>query len=176
MTWPDLVIAAVALLFALKGFKRGFVGEVGGFVAIAAAIFAALHYPGTLDSTMRAFFHINPGSAHIAGMISFAIIVYAALLLIASILSRIAKLPVIGIGNALAGAAVGIVKALIGIWAVIYIALFFPLPSGLRSDLHGSVLVAIVTSQNRQIDGIVQTTMPWFLRPVTEPLFANHHV
>jgi uncharacterized membrane protein required for colicin V production len=176
MTWPDLVIGAFALVFALKGFKRGFVAEVGGFVALAAAIFAALHYPGSLDSTMRAFFHSDPGTAHIAGMISFAVIVYAALLVIASVLSRIAKLPVIGLGNALGGAAVGIVKALIGVWAVIYVALFFPLPAGLRTDLHGSRLVAIVTSQNAQIDTFVQNTIPWFIRPVTLPLFANHHV
>lgn len=176
MTWPDLVIGAFALVFALKGFKRGFVAEVGGFIALAAAIFAALHYPGTLDSTMRGFFHIDAGTAHIAGMISFALIVYAALLVIASFLGRIAKLPVIGLGNALGGAAIGIVKALIGVWAVIYVALFFPLPGGLRSDLHGSQLVAIVTSQNRAIDAFVQNTIPWFLRPVTAPLFANHQV
>jgi uncharacterized membrane protein required for colicin V production len=176
MTWPDLVIGALALVSALKGFKRGFVAEIGGFVALAAAIFAALHYPGTLDSTMRAVFHIDPGSAHIAGMISFAVLVYVVLLVIASVLSRIAKLPVIGLGNALGGAAVGIVKALIGVWAVIYVALFFPLPDGLRSDLHKSTLVAIVTSQNHQIDTLVQNTMPWFLRPITLPLFANHRV
>ncbi len=176
MTWPDLVIGAIALVFALKGFKRGFVGEVGGFVALAAAIWAALHYPGVLDSTMRQFFHLDRGSAHIAGMISFAVIVYVALLVIAGVLSRIAKLPVIGIGNALGGAAVGAVKALIGIWAVLYVALFFPLPTELHSDLHRSILVSIVTSENPQIDGIVQATMPWFLRPVTEPLFAHHHV
>lgn len=176
MTWPDLVIGAFALVFALKGFKRGFVAEIGGFVALAAAIFAALHYPGTLDATMRGFFHVDRGSAHVAGMIAFAVIVYAALLLIASVLSRIAKLPVIGIGNALAGAAVGLVKALIGVWAVLYVVLFFPLPGELRTDLHRSALVAIVTSENPQIDAIVQATMPWFLRPVTEPLFAHHRV
>jgi uncharacterized membrane protein required for colicin V production len=176
VTWPDLVIGAIALVFALKGFKRGFVGEVGGFVALAAAIWAALHYPGVLDSTMRQFFHLDRGSAHIAGMISFAVLVYVALLVIAGVLSRIAKLPVIGLGNALGGAAVGAVKALIGIWAVLYVALFFPLPAGLRSDLRDSRLVAIVTSENGRIDSFVEQTMPWFIRPVTLPLFANHHV
>jgi uncharacterized membrane protein required for colicin V production len=176
MTWPDLVIGAIALVFALKGFKRGFVGEVGGFVALAAAIWAALHYPGVLDSTMRQFFHLDRGSAHIAGMISFAVIVYVALLVIAGVLSRIAKLPVIGIGNALGGAVVGAAKALIGIWAVLYVALFFPLPNELRSDLHRSTLVSIITAQNPPIDAIVQNTIPSFVRPVTEPLFAHHHV
>jgi hypothetical protein len=34
-------------------------------------------------------------------------------------LSRIARLPVIGIGNGIGGALVGVVKALLGAWAVI---------------------------------------------------------
>jgi uncharacterized membrane protein required for colicin V production len=176
ITWPDLVIGAIALLFALKGWKRGFVGEIGGFIALAAAIWAALHYPGTFDQTMRDYAHLGDGSAHVVGMVAFALIVYVALLVISAILSRFAKLPVIGLGNGAGGAAVGIVKALVGTWAVLYVALFFPLPSDLRTDLHNSQLVAFVTSENPQIDGIVKGTMPWFVRPLVQPLFARHRV
>ena len=109
-------------------------------------------------------------------MVAFALIVYVALLVISAVLSRIARLPVIGLGNGLGGAAVGIVKALIGTWAVLYVVLFFPLPSELRADLHNSQLVALVTSENPQIDGIVKATMPWFVRPLVQPLFARHRV
>ena len=176
ITWPDLVIGAIALLFALKGWKRGFVGEIGGFIALAAAIWAALHYPGTFDRAMRDYAHVNAGSAHVAGMVAFALIVYVALLVISAVLSRIARLPIIGLGNGLGGAAVGILKALIGTWAVLYVMLFFPLPTELRTDLHNSQLVALVTSENPQIDGLVKSTMPWFVRPLVQPLFARHRV
>jgi len=176
ITWPDLVIGAIALLFALKGWKRGFVAEIGGFIALAAAIWAALHYPGTLDRVMLDYAHVNAGSAHVVGMIAFAVIVYVALLLISAILSRIAKLPVIGLGNGAGGAAVGIVKALVGTWVVLYVALFFPLTRDLRTDLHSSQLVALVTSENPYIDGVVKSTMPWFVRPLVQPLFARHRV
>ena len=37
-------------------------------------------------------------------------------------------------------------------------------------------LVAFVTSENPQIDGIVKATMPWFVRPLVQPLFARHRV
>jgi len=176
VTWPDLVIAAIALLFALKGWKRGFVAEVGGFIALCVAIWAALHYPGVLDQAARDYGHVNEGSAHVVGMIVFALIVYVALLAISAILAGIAKLPVIGIGNALGGAAVGIVKAAVGIWVVLYVALFFPLTRDLRTDLHNSQLVAIVTSENPYIDGVVKNTMPWFVRPLVQPIFARHRV
>ncbi len=176
ITWPDLVIGAIALLFALKGWKRGFVAEIGGFIALAAAIWAALHYPGTFDQTVRTTTKLGEGSAHVVGMVIFALIVYIALLVISAMLSRIARLPVIGLGNGAGGAAVGIVKALIGTWAVLYVALFFPLPADLRTDLHNSQLVALVTSENPQIDSVVKSTMPWFVRPLVQPLFARHRV
>ncbi len=176
MTWPDLVIVAVALLFALKGWKRGFVAEIGGFIALAAAIWAALVYPGTFDSTIQQLTHLGEGSVHVIGMVGFALIVYVALLVISSVLSRIARLPVIGIGNGIGGALIGVVKALLGAWAVIYVALFFPLTRDLRQDLHRSQLVAFVSQDNAQIDAYMRSTMPWWVRPLVSPLFARHRV
>jgi uncharacterized membrane protein required for colicin V production len=176
LTWPDLVIGGIALLFTLKGWKRGFVGEISGAIALGAAFWAALRYPGTLDAYARDLLHLGPGSAHVLGMIVFAVVVYIALMVLASILSRIAKLPVIGIGNGLGGAAIGLAKALFGIWAVLYVALFFPLDRSLRADLHKSQAVGFVTSPNTWIDDIVEGTVPSFIRPMVDPVFQNHRV
>jgi uncharacterized membrane protein required for colicin V production len=176
MSWPDLVIGAIALLFALKGWKRGFVSEIGGFIALAAAVWAALRYPGTLDPYAKAYLHLGEGSAHVVGMIAFAMLVYVALLVMSALLSRFAKLPIVGIGNGIGGAGIGIAKAALGVWIVLYVALFFPLPTDLRADLHRSYLVAVETSPNTQIDGIVRDMMPWFVRPFMGPLFAHHRV
>jgi hypothetical protein len=33
-----------------------------------------------------------------------------------------------------------------------------------------------VTSENGQVDGMVKNTMPWFIRPLVQPLFARHRV
>ena len=176
MTWPDLVIGFIALLFALKGWKRGFVAEIGGFIALAEAIWAAIHYPGTFDAFFRDVVHLGGGSAHVVGMVVFALVVYVALMVISSVLSRIAKLPVIGLGNGAGGALIGVAKAVVGVWVVLYVLLFFPLTRDIRTDFHNSMLVGLVTSENRQIDGMVQGTMPWFVRPLVAPLFARHRV
>ncbi len=176
MTWPDLVIAAIALLFALKGWKRGFVAEIGGFIALAAAIWAALSYPGTFDTTVRELTKLGEGSAHVIGMVAFALVVYIALMVISAVLSRVARLPVIGLGNGIGGACVGVVKALLGTWAVIYVALFFPLTRDFRADLHHSQAVAFVSQDNAQIDAYMKSTMPWWVRPLVAPLFARHRV
>ena len=123
---------------------------------------------------MSEYTHLGDGSAHVVGMIVFAAIVYIALMAISAVLSRIAKLPVIGLGNGLAGAVVGAAKALIGVWIVLYVALFFALPRDVRGDLHNSAAVAFVTQDNAQIDRFVIGTMPWFIRPLASPLFAHH--
>lgn len=176
MAWPDIAIGAVALLFTVKGWRRGFVAEIGGFIALACAIWAAIFYRGTLDDPARDLLHVGGGSAHVVGMIAFAVLVYAALLFVASVLSRVAKLPIIGLGNALGGAAVGLVKALLGVWALLYVVLFFPLTPDLRGDLRRSGLVAVVTQPNGTVDNFVRGAMPWFVRPLVEPLFEHHRM
>jgi uncharacterized membrane protein required for colicin V production len=174
IVWPDLVIAAFALLFALKGWKRGFVAEIGGFVALAAAVWAAIVYPGSLDKTMESTLHLGPGSAHVAGMAVFAVLVYVVLMVISSLLSRIANLPIIGIGNGLGGAAIGVCKVLLFAWAVVYVVLFFPIPRDLREDLRHSSVISMLSEPNNRVDGYVKGALPWFVKPFAEPLFARH--
>ena len=176
MTWPDLVIAAVALLFALKGWKRGFVAEIGGFIALACALWAAFAYRGELDSYARDYLNLGEGSAHVVGMAAFAIAVYVVLMLLSAALSRVARLPVIGLGNALGGAAIGVCKAALGLWLVLYVALFFPLTPDLRHDLHRSQLVAYLAEENPRVDALIKGTLPWFVRPFAQPFFNRHRV
>ena len=176
LTWPDIAIAGIALIFALKGWKRGFVAELAGAVALAIAVIAAIWYPGTLDDLAATLTHAGTGSAHVIGMVIFAVAVYLGVIALSWLLGRIAKLPVIGLGNAVGGAIVGVGKALFGAWAVLYVALFFPLTADLRKDLHHSTLVVVVTQPNEQVDGVLRGTMPWFVRPFVGPIFAHHRV
>jgi uncharacterized membrane protein required for colicin V production len=174
--WPDIVIGGLALIFALKGWKRGFVSELGGAVALCAAIIAALRYPGSLDDLAERFARAGPGAAHIVGMIVFALAVYAAFMALTRILGRFATLPVISLGNSAAGALLGLAKALAGAWAVLYIALFFPLTHDVRSDLRRSTLVSIVTQPNGHVDALMRGVLPAFMKGYVDPIFTNHRV
>jgi uncharacterized membrane protein required for colicin V production len=175
-TWPDLVIGGLALIFALKGWKRGLVSELAGAVAVFAAIVAAVRYPGSLDDIAVRFGHAGPGAAHIVGMVVFALAVYLAIMAVAWILGRFAKLPVISLGNSAGGALVGLTKALVGVWAVLYVALFFPLTHDVRSDLRHSTLASIVTQPNARVDALMRGALPQFVKPFTDPVFVNHRV
>jgi hypothetical protein len=109
-------------------------------------------------------------------MVVFALAVYLAVMALAWIFGRFARLPVISLGNSAAGAAVGLIKALVGAWAVLYVALFFPLTHDLRSDLRRSTVVSIVTEPNGEVDDLMRGALPSFVKPFADPIFTNHRV
>jgi uncharacterized membrane protein required for colicin V production len=176
LAWPDLIIGGTTLWFAIKGFQKGFVSELAGAVAVFVAIVAAFRYNGAFDGSVTTFTGLTHGSAHAIGLLVFAIIAYAIVMLLAWLLGRVAKLPVLGIANGVAGTLLGACKALFGAFIVLYVVLFFPIPDDLRSDLHRSALVALVTQPDASIDGAVRSLIPWFFRPLVGPFFERHHV
>ena len=176
IVWPDVVIAAILLIGALKGFKRGLISEIGGFIAIVLAFWSALHYNGAFDAAAQSVTKATPGSAHVIGMIAFGIAIYLILVALSIALGTFAKLPILGVANNVLGVPVGILKAAVLVWAIIYVALFFPLSSDVRHDLAQSTLVHVATTPNATIDDAVVSTMPWFARPFVQGFLKSHRV
>jgi len=176
LAWPDIAIGLLAIFGTLKGFKRGFVSELRGALALAFAIGAAFAYGGTWDVWLRASMHMGAGAAHVAGMLLYAILAYAVVYAIGSALAVVTKLPIVGTANALLGAVVGLLKSAVSAWAVVYVALFFPLTADVRDDLHRSHLVAVLESPNSAIDERVRDALPGFMRPFAQSLFEHHRV
>ncbi|MEO6836666.1 MAG: CvpA family protein [Candidatus Tumulicola sp.] len=172
--WPDVVIVLVVVATTLKGYSRGFVRELGGAVAIAAALIAPWYYNGSADPQIEAFTRLGSGPAHIAGMVLTGIVAYVVVFVAVWILNRIAKLPILGIGNALAGAIVGFVKGAILVWIILFVALFFALTPPIRASLHASRLVPYFTQFDGAIGAAIENTIPPFARPLLSPFFARH--
>jgi membrane protein required for colicin V production len=172
--WPDLIILVIAVIFAIQGWRRGFVIELGGFIALVAAVAAAFSYPGIFDGFIRDLFNLSEGSAHIAGMVFFGVLVYVVLAVLSAVLVRFAKLPVFNLIDAIAGAFVGVIKAMVGVWVVLYFVLFLPLSRDVRGDLQRSGFVALISQADAPVDNAVRSTLPWYMQPMTKPLFDRH--
>ena len=170
------MIGFVVLFGALKGFKRGLVRELAGAVALAFGIAAAFRYPGVWDGFFAATLHLAPASAHVVGIIAYAAAAYGIVLALGSVLSMVAKLPLVGIGNATFGAVVGAAKAIVFAWVVVYVALLFPLSAPVRSDLHRSHLVALLLQPADRFDSALRGSLPPFMQPYADQLFAGHRV
>jgi membrane protein required for colicin V production len=176
VVWPDILIGAILLIALLKGYKRGFVLELAGAIALILSFITPWFYGGVFDTPLQRWAHLGAGAAHVVGMFAVGVLTYLAVMLVARALNLVAKLPILGIGNALAGGAIGVLKGLAGVWVVLYIALFFPLTRDVRADLHRSVLVQLITQPNAQVDGALIGTLPSFARPLVQPVFARHRV
>lgn len=176
IAWPDIVIVAILAIATLKGWARGFVSELGGAVAVTAALVTPWFYNGSADAQIEAITKLGPGSAHVIGMFGTGLLTYVVILAIARVLGRIAKLPVLGLGNALGGAFVGFAKGAILLWLILFVALFFPLSPDIRADLHRSQLAPYLTTYDAQVDGAVLSAIPWFARPFLMPYFKRHRL
>jgi membrane protein required for colicin V production len=176
VAWADVAIFVVLAFTTSRGYARGFVKELAGIVALAAAVVVPWYYNGVLDDPIHGVTGIVTPIAHAIGMAVSAIAAYVIVLLVASFLGRVKKVPVLGAGNALAGAIVGFLKGAIVVWLVLFIALFFPLTVPIRSSLHHSRLAPYFVGYDATIDRGVKSTIPSLLLPWVMPFFERHHV
>ena len=103
-------------------------------------------------------------------------IAVACALALGAALSTVARLPLIGIANKLLGAAVGLAKSATFVWAILYVALFFPLPTAIRHDLHDSALAELFERPNELADAKFRASLPEAVRPLADDIFAQHHL
>lgn len=176
VAWPDVVMVIILGIATLKGYARGFVSELGGAVAVTAALVTPWFYNGSLDPQIEQLTKLGPGSAHVVGMFATGLLTYAVLLIVARLLGTIAKLPVLGFGNALGGALIGFAKGAVLLWLVLFIALFFPLSPDIRDGLHQSHLAPYLVTYDAPLDDAILSTVPWFARPFVMPYFRRHHL
>lgn len=174
-TIPDAIIVLILVIGALKGFSRGLVAELGGIAAIVIGLIAPWYYNGAADAQIQALTKLTPGSAHVAGMVGTGIAAYVVVLIVVSILGRVAKLPLLGTGNALAGAVVGLLKGALLIWMALFVLTLFPLSQPVRTSLKESRFVWYFTMFDAPIDAAVTKAAPSFARPLVSPLFGEKH-
>jgi uncharacterized membrane protein required for colicin V production len=176
IAWPDLVLAAIMAFAIFKGWARGFVKELGGLIAFAAAIIAPWYYNGAADEIIVRYTELAPPFAHAAGMIATSFLAYGLVMIVVLIVGAIVKLPILGFGNKLAGALVGFIKGYVFLWLVLFAALFFPLTPAIRTSLHASHLAPLFTAYDDDVDKGILNAVPAFAKPFLEPYFAQHHV
>jgi uncharacterized membrane protein required for colicin V production len=176
VAWPDVVIVIVLGIATWKGYSRGFVSELGGAVAVTAALVTPWFYNGSLDPQIQHLTNLGPGSAHVVGMFATGLLTYVILLFVARLLGNIARLPLLGIGNALGGAFIGFAKGAILLWLLLFVALFFPLSPDIRAGLHDSRFAPDLVLYDAPLDDAILSTIPWFARPFVMPYFRRHHL
>ena len=176
VAWADVAMLAVLSFTTWRGYARGFVSELAGIVALVASIVVPWYYNGVLDVPIHNATGMALPIAHLAGMAICGVGAYLVVIVAAGFFGRIKKVPVLGFGNALAGAAVGLLKGSILVWLVLFVGLFFPLTPQIRASLHASAIAPYFVGYDPTIDRAIESTIPPFFRPLAMPFFKRHHV
>jgi len=107
----DIAFLVIFILFVARGALHGFVTEFFGFIAIFLGVFLGRKYMMSLAPYMENFF-----PEHLAGFISFIVIVLSVMLIVgivANIFRKIVDIVFIGWLDALLGALFGFAKAVL---------------------------------------------------------------
>jgi len=105
----DVVIAAIVLLLAIKGFMHGFIKEVFGLLGLIGGVYFASRLAGTAaDFIDKNFFHLdNVALLKLIGFLAILIIVWLGASILGSILSKLTSASGLGFLNRLFGFILG---------------------------------------------------------------------
>ena len=81
--WPDIIVVAILGIATFKGYRNGFVSELSGAIALAAALIVPWYYSGFADTFLQVTFKLGPGSAHVIGLFLTGLAAYVAVIALA---------------------------------------------------------------------------------------------
>jgi membrane protein required for colicin V production len=127
MNFLDLIIILILTLFAIQGFRSGFIKQFFGIAGIIVAVFLTFKYMGAVSPYLSSFIE-NPDYATITAGIIIFIISLTIIQLIAFWLEEVLKMVRINFINRLAGMIFGAANMLIIISAFLLLLAGFNFP------------------------------------------------
>jgi membrane protein required for colicin V production len=122
MNFIDYIILVIAALFVINGYRKGMIISLATLVALFLGIYAAVHFSNYLDTTLME--NLRPSRKWLP-ILSFSItfiLVVIAVMLVAKVMEKLVNVVGLGFFNHLGGAALGLVKGVILISILIFIA------------------------------------------------------
>jgi membrane protein required for colicin V production len=121
MNFFDFIILAIVLLFAILGFRKGFIISLATFAALLLGIWAAVNFSGRLDALLLQY--LKPSATWLP-ILSFSLmflLVVGVVLLVAKGIEKVVSVIGLGLVNRIGGAILGLVKGVILVSMLIYI-------------------------------------------------------
>lgn len=110
MNYIDIILLALLILSAISGFRKGFIEELAGLVALLLGIWAALHFSGLVAHLLAENLNIHGRYLPVISFIATFVIVIILVNIAGSAVSSMVKAVQLGLINRLAGFVFGIIK------------------------------------------------------------------
>lgn len=174
MNWVDaLVILTMAVAF-WGGYRAGVVRELIGLIAIVLAWVLAGAFAGPFSESLGRDWGLSVSVAHLIGFWLLFLIVFAAIRAVGWLLERVASLPIIKVVSGIGGGIVASAKAVLLLWIVLFVSLFFPIAGDVRGAMRASPLARAIDSLDVPAYAMLESALPRDTRPFAND-FLKHH-
>ncbi|MDP3443708.1 MAG: CvpA family protein [Ignavibacteria bacterium] len=109
----DIVLLVLLAIFAIQGFRKGFIAEMSSLVALVIGVYIAFFYADVTADFLSTFFGMT---TKYLGMISFVltlVLVMIAILAFGKILEKLLDMFLLGPFNSIVGAVFGLLKGVV---------------------------------------------------------------
>lgn len=110
MNYIDIILLALLILSAISGYRKGFVEELAGLVALILGIWAALHFSGIVAQLLTENLNVHGRFLPVIAFIATFLIVIILVNIAGSAISKMVKAVQLGFVNRLAGFVFGLIK------------------------------------------------------------------
>jgi uncharacterized membrane protein required for colicin V production len=176
MTWADGLLALTLAVAFWGGYRSGVVREAVGMLAIILAWVLAGAFAGTMGPTFETHFGLSTASAHLVAFWLLFLFVFGAARAFGWVLERMTAQPVLRVASGIGGGFVACAKAVLALWLILFIALFFPIAPDVRATLARSPGVVAIEALDKPAYAMLSEALPRRTRPLVRLFLDRHHL
>jgi membrane protein required for colicin V production len=162
MNTLDIILAIILLLFAIGGFRKGFIIGLATLAGLFLGIWAAVHFSGFSGHILRDVIHLQTTHLVLVSFLFTFLAVIILVFLLGKILETFIKIIALGFLNRLAGALFGIAKGCLVLSAILYM---------LASVDVGGHLISMQQREGSKLYKPIALIFPALLPIVKEKIF-----
>lgn len=176
MNWIDALVFMTLAVAFWGGYRAGVVRELIGLVAIIFAWVLAGAFAGPFADSLGQAWHISVSIAHLIGFWLLFLIVFAGIRALGWLLERAASLPIIKIFSGIGGGLVASAKSVLLLWALLFVALFFPISVDVRSAMRSSPSARAIDALDEPAYAMLEGALPKPVRIVAASILKHHRL
>jgi membrane protein required for colicin V production len=176
MNWVDaLVVLTLAVAF-WGGYRAGVIRELIGLAAIVIAWVLAGALAGPFADSLQQQLGVSVAIAHLIGFWLLFLFAFAGVRALGWLLERVTSLPVIKVVSGVGGGVVASAKAVLLLWFLLFVALFFPISADVRAAMRASPSARAIDSLDTPAYAMLEGALPKSVRVVAASILKHHRL
>ncbi|HEV2037870.1 MAG TPA: CvpA family protein [Candidatus Eremiobacteraceae bacterium] len=172
----DWLVALTLAVAFWGGYRSGVVREAIGMLALIIAWSLAGTFAGTMSPALQKNVGLSPASSHLASFWLLFLFVFGATRAAGWVVERMTAQPALRVVSGIGGGIVACAKAILALWLVLFVALFFPIAPDVRATLRKSPTVAAIEALDRPAYAMLIASLPHRARPFVRVFLDHHHL